>query len=243
MRANTIWGFIGLAITLFIWWTQVLGTPFGYKWGELMWVGIVISIIGIAIAVFWPRIVKTQNLERESHELGLYNADPAIKAFTERRANDLKAGIEPRDHQLGGLVLQLVTGTVWGRWQAEMHNVPYPVMPPLTPQNRTFIRMAESHLLRQLEQGLLAARGLYKGNSNDIRFISPNWWGLVYIEVVNDDRQIFKATIRPRDGVDPEVCKRFTGISIELPKFFAMFPKEEEAAKPAPEPQSFEPDS
>jgi hypothetical protein len=78
-----------------------------------------------------------------------------------------------------------------------------------------------------LEQGLLAARGCYKGNVNDIRFI------------INDDRQIFKATIKAREKVDPEVCKRFTGILIELPKFFAIFPR---APPPSAEPQSFEPD-
>ena len=239
MRANTIWGFIGLAITLFIWWTQVIGTPFGNKWEVLMWVGILLSAVGLLLAVLWPRIMKTHNLEREAHELELYNADPAIRAFTEQRTNDLKAGIEPQDHQLGGLVMLLVTQTAWGQWQAGLHNVPYPVMPPLTPQNRNFIRIAESHLLHHLEQGLLAARGCYRGNDNDIRFISPNWWGLVYIEVINDDRQIFKATIKPREKVDPEVCRRFTRISIELPKFFAIFTK---VQPPSTEPQSFEPD-
>jgi hypothetical protein len=239
MRANTIWGFIGLSVTLFIWWTQVLGTAFGDRWGELMWVGILLSGIGLTLAILWPRITKTHDLDRERHELALYNADPAIRAFSEQRAADLKAGLEPKDQQLGILIMLLVTQTAWGRWQAGQHKMSYPVMPPLTPQNRSFIRMAESHLLTQLEQGTLAARGFYKGDTNDIRFISPNWWGRVYIEVVNDDRQIFKATIKPREGVDPEVCERFTGISVELPKFFTMFPKEE----PPNEPQSFEPEN
>ena len=80
--------------------------------------------------------------------------------------------------------------------------------------------------------------GVTKGIINDIRVISPNSWGLVYIEVINDDRQIFRTTIKPRERVDPEVCKRFTGISIELPKFFAIFP---EAQPPSAKPQSFEP--
>jgi hypothetical protein len=229
MRANSIWGFIGLAFGLFVWWAQSLGTEFGKEWAPWMWAGIVLCAAGAIIAWLSPRIAGTYNLERESHKLALYNADPAIQAFRETRSRSIQNGEEPQDTVLGILLLLLVTQTAWGRWQAKQNQVPLPVAVPV--KNSQFLRIAESHFLRQLEQGKLAARGFYNGNSNDIRFISPDWWGHVYIEVIEDSRQIYKATIKPREDVDPDICERFTSISCELGKFFALFPKEDTPPK------------
>jgi hypothetical protein len=224
MRANTIWGFIGIGVAIFVWWAQSLGTTFGKQWAFWMWVGICVCVVATIATWLLPRFIGNHNIRDESHELALYNADPAIRAFTETRIRDIQAGSESNDTSLGILVLMLVTQTAWGRWQAKQYQVPLPVQIPIT--NKEFLRIAESHLLHQLEQGILAARGFYNGNSNDIRFISPNWWGQVYLEVAEDIVQIYKVTIKPRDKVDPSVCKKFTGISCEQGKFFSLFPKE-----------------
>jgi hypothetical protein len=218
--------------------------------GPILVGGAVLCVICAGMIEVWPRLTGSKSPEsqhlgalkeqteelRRAREHQEYLADPAIRAFSEARARDIQSGIETQDTQLGILILLLVTQTAWGRWQAVQHQVSFPVQPPVTNHNRLLIRIAESHLLHQLDQGILAARGFNNGNTNDVRFISPDWWGRVYIEVVHDDRQIFKASIKPRENVDPEVCGRFTSISCELPKFFALFPQYDDG------PRSFEPE-
>ena len=242
MRANTVWGFMGIAVALLIWWAQAKGTTFGTEWGSWLLFGVALSIAGVVAASIWPYVRGASSVEREhlaelrhANELERYNADPAIRAFIDARTKDIQVGQEPQDTQLGVLVLLLMSQTHWGRWQAAQHGIPVPVQPPVT--NKTFLRLSESHLLHQLDQGTLAARGFYNGDTDDIRFVSPDWWGRVYFEVVDDKFQIYRAMIKPRHNVNPAVCNKFTFVSCELPKFFALFPKED------PQTGSFEPEN
>jgi hypothetical protein len=238
MRPNAIFWFFGVAVSLLLARFGMLWTK-GYEWiGPYLILGAVTAgVCGAAIWIY-PILLKIPNVDRahvqqlrHAQEMDLYSADPAIRAFIEQRQKDIANGVEPHDMQIGGLIMILLTQSEWGRWMAKQIHQPFPIPIPVPPSNRPLLRIAESHFLTQLEQGMLASRGFYNGDTNDIRFITPNWWGRVYIEIVEDPISIFRATIKPRDKVDPKVCARFTSISCELPKFLAMFPKAGDSPK------------
>jgi hypothetical protein len=234
MRPNAIFSFFGFAASLLLARLAMIWTT-GHEWvgPYLVWGAVAAALIGGSIWLY-PIVFNIPNAEREHakhlrhvQEMDLYNADPAIRAFIEQRQRDVATGVVPHDMQIGGLMMILLTQSAWGRWMATQLHQPFPIPIPVPQGNKPLLRIAESHFLTQLEQGTLAARGFFNGDTNDIRFITPNWWGRVYFELVDDPISIFKATIKPRNNVDPKVCERFTSISCELPKFFAMFPRED----------------
>lgn len=210
----------------------------GYVNTQLAWILGVLSILFfILAAVLWwrerkrikrsddtsalPVAINAQTEEmRPAREQQKYASDPHVKAFNDARTNDIRSGADIGELPLGVAVHQVIINSAWGRWQAAQHFVQI--------GDQHIFRIAESNFLDYLQKGRIASRGHRNGDANYNEFISPDWWGQFYFRLDEDSRQIYKASIHPRYGVDATKHPSYTGICCEWQMVRALFPERDE---------------
>jgi hypothetical protein len=152
------------------------------------------SWVCFAAACYWAWL-KEHNAKAQADlrvNLLADNGDPAIRYFRDVRYAELSRGIEGDEWPLGLSVHWIVYTSAWGRWQAAQLQVSVGA--------DSVIRLAESHLLTQLESGLLRTRGI-RGESYS--YVSPDFWKFRYLMTFPDSRSLIKARIFHRDTTNP----------------------------------------
>jgi hypothetical protein len=144
-------------------------------------------------------------------------ADPFLQAMNDAAKQAFASGAPLKEMPLGFVVHWVATCTSWGRWQSAQTG--------LSQDGQQLLRLTESHITSLLSGGELRARGRRAGSAHR-EIISPDWWGQVYAELVADNAAIYKASIRPRHGVEEAVAAEFTEISCDWAQIESIFPRE-----------------